>query len=71
MLTRYIQTLKQLYITWEGLNNIPPYKLDRIRPIPPELKPNYTIPMNPRKPTMAPKASLSKRAAPTQEEHKI
>jgi hypothetical protein len=32
---------------------------------PPELKPNYAIPINPRKLTMAPKASSSKRAAPT------
>jgi len=43
----------------------PPYKLDRIRPIPPELKLNYIIPINPKKPIMAPKVSLSKRAAPT------
>ena len=37
----------------------------------PELKPNYTIPMNYRKPTIVAKVSLSKRAVPTQEEHKI
>src|SRR6202042_845993 len=68
---RYTQTPKQLYIAWEGFNNIPSYKPDRIGPAPPELKPNYTILINPRKLTMVPKASLFKRATPTQEEHEI
>jgi len=36
-----------------------------------ELKLNYIIPINLRKPTIAPKASSSKRPASTQEEYKV
>jgi len=71
VLTRYTQTLKQLCIAWEGLNNIPLYEPDRTRPVPLELRLNYMILMNPKKPIMAPKASLSKKATLTQEEYEI
>jgi len=67
----YYIILSLPYTAWEGLNNIPPYKPDRIRPVPLELKLNHMILINPRKLIMAPKASLSKRAALTQEEYKI
>jgi len=36
-----------------------------------ELKPNYIIPINLRKPTMAPKVSLSKRPTSTREEYEV